>query len=350
LVYELREEVDMMNNEVVRVGVIGVGRIGRLHTENLVSRVQHAKVIALADINQQAAREVAGRWNLPRVTGNYREILDDPQIDAVVICSSTDTHAQLIGESAAAGKHIFCEKPVDLNLQRIDAALGAVQSAGVKLQIGFNRRFDPNFRKVREMVVEGKIGEPHIIRITSRDPAPPPLDYVKVSGGIFLDMTIHDFDMARYLLGCEVEEIFTTGAVLVDPTIGAAGDVDTAVVTLRFANGALGVIDNSRRAVYGYDQRVEVFGSAGMVTVSNNTPDTHCYSNAEGVFSAKPLYFFLERYTESFITEMQAFINSVRLNTTPPVSGLDGRIPVVMGMAAKRSLAENRPVRLCDIA
>jgi myo-inositol 2-dehydrogenase/D-chiro-inositol 1-dehydrogenase len=252
-------------------------------------------------------------------------------------------------EAAQAGKHIFCEKPVDLDLAKIDAALAAVQRAGVKLQIGFNRRFDPNFRKVRQMVAEGKIGDLHILRITSRDPAPPPVSYIEVSGGIFLDMTIHDFDMARYLSGSEVVEVYTAAGVLVDPRIGEAGDVDTAVITLRFANGAIGTIDNSRKAVYGYDQRVEVFGSGGMALAHNNTPDNDVYYSVEGVQSAKPLYFFLERYNDSFIAEMKDFVKSIQDGTTPPVTGLDGRIPVVIGMAAKKSWLEKRPVLVSEI-
>jgi len=275
--------------------------------------------------------------------------MENPDIEAVVICSSTDTHAQMIEEAAAAGKHIFCEKPIDLDLARIDRALEAVGKAGVKLQVGFNRRFDPNFKRVREMVAAGRIGTPHILRITSRDPAPPPIEYVKVSGGIFLDMTIHDFDMARYLIGSEVTEIYAAGGVMVDPEIGEAGDIDTVVITLRFANGVIGTIDNSRKAVYGYDQRVEVFGSAGMVAVSNNTPDTAVYSNADGVHSSLPLFFFVERYTDSYIAEMQAFIECIQQDKTPPVTSMDGRIPVVMGYAAQKSYQENRPVRLSEV-
>jgi myo-inositol 2-dehydrogenase/D-chiro-inositol 1-dehydrogenase len=199
------------------------------------------------------------------------------------------------------------------------------------------------------MIAEGKIGELHLLRITSRDPAPPPLSYIKVSGGIFLDMTIHDFDMARYLSGSEVEEVYTTAGVMVDPAIGEAGDVDTALITLRFANGAIGTIDNSRQAIYGYDQRVEVFGSKGMLQAYNNTPDRDVYFDAEGVHSAKPLYFFLERYMESFVAEMKEFVQSIRDNTSPPVTGIDGRIPVVMAMTAKKSYLEHRPVRLTEI-
>jgi myo-inositol 2-dehydrogenase / D-chiro-inositol 1-dehydrogenase len=333
----------------LRIGVIGAGRIGKIHAENLATRIPGAEVVALADVNLAAARELADRLHIPAVHEDYHAILSDPAVAAVAICSSTDTHAQIIMEAAQAGKQIFCEKPIALDLARIDAALAAVNQAGVKLQIGFNRRFDPNFRKVRQMVVEGKIGAPHIVRITSRDPAPPPVSYVKVSGGMFLDMTIHDFDMARYLCGSEVVEVFTAAGVMVDPEIGEAGDVDTAVIILRFANGAIGTIDNSRKAVYGYDQRVEVFGSGGMVQAHNNTPDNDVYSNADGVLSAKPLYFFLERYMESFIAEMKDFVKSILEGTPPPVTGMDGRIPVMIGLAAKKSYLEKRPVAIGEI-
>jgi myo-inositol 2-dehydrogenase/D-chiro-inositol 1-dehydrogenase len=333
----------------LRFGVIGAGRIGKIHAENLATRIPGVEVVAIADPVLDAAQDLAARLHVAKATGDYREIIADPTIDAVAICSSTDTHAPIMIEAAQAGKHIFCEKPIHYQLDRIDAALAAVEKAGVKLQIGFNRRFDPNFRRVRQMVAEGKVGEVHILRITSRDPAPPPVAYVKVSGGIFFDMTIHDFDMARYLSGSEVEEVYVASAVRVDPGIGEAGDVDTAVITLKFKNGAIGTIDNSRKAVYGYDQRVEVFGSGGMVAVSNNTPDTHYYANADGVSSAKPLYFFLERYAESFIAEMREFVEAVRSDTTPPVTGADGRAPVLIAMAATRSSREGRPVKLAEI-
>lgn len=339
----------MTTKTPIRFGIIGAGRIGRLHAENLATRLLEAEVRAIADVDQQAARQTAARLKIPTATGDYHELLEDDEIEAVAICSSTNTHTRIIQEAAAAGKHIFCEKPIDFDLKKIDGALEAVENAGVKLQIGFNRRFDPNFRKVHETVAAGKIGSPQILRITSRDPAPPPIEYVKASGGIFLDMTIHDFDMARYLMGSEATEIFAAGGVMVDPKIGEAGDIDTAVITLRFESGAIGTIDNSRQAVYGYDQRVEVFGSEGMVSVANNTADTHVYSNREGVTSAKPLYFFLERYTESYIKEMQEFVECIQNGFTPPVSGMDGRFPVVMGLAAKKSFEENRPVKMGEI-
>ena len=339
----------MTAKNILRFGVIGAGRIGKIHAENLATRIPGAQVSAIADVDLKAAQDLTDRLHVPMALEDYHAILSDPNIDAVAICSSTDTHADIIVEAARAGKYIFCEKPIAYDLEKIDAALEEVDKAGVKLQIGFNRRFDPNFRKVRTMIAEGKIGTPHIIRITSRDPAPPPLSYVKVSGGMFLDMTIHDFDMARYLSGSEVEEIYAVAGVMVDPAIGEAGDVDTAIITLRFANGAIGTIDNSRKAIYGYDQRVEVFGSNGMIQAHNNTPDQDVYFDDQGVHSAKPLYFFLERYMESFIAEMKQFVQSIWDNTTPPVTGSDGRIPVVMGMAAKKSYLEHRPVRLSEI-
>jgi myo-inositol 2-dehydrogenase/D-chiro-inositol 1-dehydrogenase len=333
----------------VNVGIIGAGRIGRVHAENLAYRIPEANVVAIADIFVEAAKECATNLGIPAAHKDHRAILENSGIEAVVICSSTDTHAQFIEEAAAAGKHIFCEKPIDFDLNKIDRALGAVATAGVKLQIGFNRRFDPSFKRVRDMVAAGKIGTPHIVHIMSRDPAPPPVEYIKVSGGIFLDMTIHDFDMARYLIGSEVEEVYATGGVMVDPKIGQAGDIDTALVTLRYTNGAIGSIDNSRQAVYGYDQRVEVFGSEGSIAASNLTPDSAVFSNVDGVHAAKPLHFFIERYTEAYIAEMKEFIASILNDTAPPVTGIDGRIPVVMGLAACRSYRENHPVKLSEI-
>jgi myo-inositol 2-dehydrogenase/D-chiro-inositol 1-dehydrogenase len=338
-----------MMKQTIKLGLIGAGRIGRVHAANMAYRIPEAELVAVSDIFVEAAENLAGELGLPGVYQDHRRILGDPSIDAVLICSSTDTHAQLIEEAAQAGKQIFCEKPIALDLAAIDRALAAVDRAGVRLMIGFNRRFDPNFRRVHDMVAAGDIGEPHLLRITSRDPAPPPIAYVQVSGGIFLDMTIHDFDMARYLIGSEVQQVYAAGGVRVDPAIGEAGDVDTAVVTLHFADGTLGVIDNSRQAVYGYDQRVEVFGSGGVASADNAYPNTVVISDAQQVHRDLPLNFFMERYTESYVNEMRAFVACIVDDTPPPVSGLDGRIPVVMGYAAKRSLAEGRPVTLSEV-
>jgi myo-inositol 2-dehydrogenase/D-chiro-inositol 1-dehydrogenase len=340
--------------QTINVGLIGAGRIGRAHAENLVYRIPEANMVAIADIFVEAAEKLGAELGVPAAYHDPRRILEDQTIDAILICSSTDTHAQFIEEAAQAGKQIFCEKPIALDLAKIDHALATVERASVKLQIGFNRRFDPNFARVQEAVAAGEIGEPQILKITSRDPAPPPIAYVKVSGGIFLDMTIHDFDMARFLMGREVEAVYAAGGVLIDnqPWVGAmgeAGDVDTAIVTLHFAGGALGIIDNSRQAVYGYDQRAEVFGSKGSVAADNVYPNTATISDAQCVRRDLPLNFFMDRYVESYVNEMRAFVDSIVHDTPPRVTGLDGRIPVVMGYAAKRSLAEGRPVRLSEV-
>ncbi len=333
----------------VNVGIIGTGRIGKFHAETLSYRVPEANIVAVADIFEDVAKKVGAELGISNVYADPRRIIDDKSIEAVVICSSTDTHSPLIEQAAAAGKHIFCEKPIDFDLKRIDHALAAVDSAGVKLQIGFNRRFDPSFSKVRATVADGTIGQPQLLRITSRDPEPPPIAYIKVSGGIFLDMTIHDFDMARYLMGEEVDEIYAAGGVMVDPAIGEAGDIDTAIVTLHFRSGAIGTIDNSRKAVYGYDQRVEVFGSKGCITAANNKPDSTELSTSRNVSTALPLFFFMQRYTEAYVTEMKEFIAAITENKPTLVTGQDGRRPVVMGQAAKKSYEQRRPVKLTEI-
>lgn len=336
-------------NSKLQLALIGAGRIGRIHGRNAAFHVPEARLVAIADVNREAAEALAAELEVGDVVEDYRDLLARQDVDAVLVCSATDTHAEISQQAAAAGKHIFCEKPIDFDLGRIDAVLEAVERAGVKFQVGFNRRFDPTFRRVREMVAEGKVGRPEILRITSRDPAPPPLDYIRASGGIFFDMTIHDFDMARFLIGSEVEEVFAQGGVMVDPAIGQAGDLDTAVVLLRFANGVLGTIDNSRRAVYGYDQRVEVFGSQGMVAAENETPDRHVFADGQGVHRALPLYFFLERYAQAYLDELKAFVRCVLDDTPPPVTGADGRAPVVLAMAATRSVREGRPVLVRDL-
>jgi myo-inositol 2-dehydrogenase/D-chiro-inositol 1-dehydrogenase len=339
----------MTENHIVRVGLIGAGRIGQIHARNLATQLPGVRLMAVADIDLAAARAIGERYAVPLVTGEPAELLQAPDLAAVAICSATDTHADLIQQAAAAGKHIFCEKPIDFDLGRIDQALAAVGTAGVKLQIGFNRRFDPSFRKVRDLIREGRIGEPHLLRITSRDPAPPPAEYIKVSGGIFLDMTIHDFDMARFLIESEVEEVYVLGGVRVDPEIGRLGDLDTALITLRYESGVFGTIDNSRRAVYGYDQRVEVFGSGGMVATGNETPDRHLLADGTGIHGPLPLHFFLERYQTAYVEEMRSFVECLRTGADPEVTGHDGRVPVVMGLAARRSFEESRPVRLREI-
>ncbi|AYO30096.1 inositol 2-dehydrogenase [Biomaibacter acetigenes] len=330
----------------IKIGIIGAGRIGKMHAENIRANFSNVEIKSVADLFADKIKDWANSIGINNIFVDPAMILEDEEIDAVLICSSTDTHSRLIMDSARAGKHIFCEKPIDFNLERIHQALDSVEKAGVKLQIGFQRRFDPSFRKAFEMIRQGKIGDPHILKITSRDPQPPPIDYIKVSGGIFLDMTIHDFDMARYLSGSEVTEVYASGAVLVDPAIGNAGDIDTAVVTLKFENGAIGVIDNSRRSTYGYDQRVEVFGSKGCVSVSNDILTNTVLSDENGITSDKPKYFFIERYKDAYIEEIKAFFDSILNDKQPPVTGIDGLEPVIIGLAAKKSLVEGKPVKI----
>lgn len=333
----------------VHVGIIGAGRIGALHAAHLATRIPEAKVVAISDIRYEAAARCASALAIPEAYETPDPVLTHPGIDAVLICSSTDTHADLVERAATAGKQIFCEKPIDLDLGRVDRVLEAVDRASVKMMVGFNRRFDHNFRRVRELVQAGAVGIPHMLHIVSRDPAPPPPEYVKVSGGIFLDMTIHDFDMARFLIDSEVEEIYVEGGVMVDPDIGAAGDIDTAVIVMRFANGVIGTIDNSRKAVYGYDQRVEVFGSGGSVRSGNDYPNTTLISDATSVHRDLPLNFFMDRYVEAYVEELRTFIACIREDRVPPVTGMDGRQSILMGYAARKSFAEHRPVRLSEV-
>jgi len=335
--------------EKLKLGVIGTGRIGKVHIATLVQSVPQAEVVAIADIDFNSAEEVAKMFGIKTFSANSQDVINHPDVEAVVICSPTDTHAQYIIEIARVGKHIFCEKPVDLSLEVIQGAIAEVKKTGVKLMVGFNRRFDPNFLKIKHLVESGKVGDPHILKITSRDPAPPPAEYSAVSGGMFMDMTIHDFDMARYITGSEVTEVYTNATVLVDPEIGKAGDVDTAIITLTFSNGAIGVIDNSRKAVYGYDQRVEIFGSKGMACADNNYPENHRYFDADGVHGSLPLNFFMERYLESYANEMKIFCEAVIKDLPLPVSGVDGLRSVEIALAAKKSDLEHRPVLISEI-
>jgi len=333
----------------LNIGIIGAGRIGKVHTETIAQNIGDANVAAIADTNVSEAKQLAGRFRVPIYTKNYQDILNNPEINAVLICSPTNTHAQYIVEAAKTGKHIFCEKPIDLDLVTIENAIKVVEENNVKLMVGFNRRFDPNFKKIKQMVVDDKIGEPHILKITSRDPGPPPAEYIAVSGGMFLDMTIHDFDMARFIVGDEVDEVFVAAGVMVDDKIGKLGDVDTALITLRFKNGAMGVIDNSRKAVYGYDQRIEIFGSKGMIKVDNNAPDNHNYYNENGVHASLPLNFFMDRYVEAYAREIKEFCQAIIEDKPVSVDGRDGLLSVAIGLAVKKSFVEKRIVKVSEV-
>jgi myo-inositol 2-dehydrogenase/D-chiro-inositol 1-dehydrogenase len=321
----------------------GAGRIGAIHAGNLAASGR-ARLKHIVDVHAPAAEALAAKHGAQVST--VEAALADPQVGAVIIASSTDTHADLVIKAAQAGKAIFCEKPIDLSLARVDECLAAVNKAGVKMLVGFNRRFDPSFAELHRRIAAGAIGQVEQVVITSRDPGPPPVSYIKVSGGMFRDMTIHDFDMARWLLGEEPVEVFAYGATLVDPAIGQAGDIDSAMVLLKTASGRMAHINNCRRASYGYDQRLEVFGSEGRLIAGNHTPTTVELADGKAVSSDKPLHFFLERYAEAYRHELAAFLDAVEGKAPMPVGAADGRKALVIADAALASLKEGRPVAI----
>jgi myo-inositol 2-dehydrogenase/D-chiro-inositol 1-dehydrogenase len=335
-------------SDLLRVGVLGCGRIGRMHADLIAGRVDGLALGGVCDVVTDAAKEVAARTGAVAAP-TPDALIGRDDIDAVAICSSTDTHIDLLVMAAEAGKPVFIEKPLSLDLEQVDRGIAAVDAAGIAVQVGFNRRFDPSHRAVRDRVAAGDVGDVHLCRITSRDPAPPPIAYIEVSGGIFNDMTIHDFDMARFVTGSEVVDVFAHGAVLVDPAIGEAGDFDTIVVTMRHENGAITTIDNSRRAVYGYDQRVEVFGSAGLATSENPLATTTVFRDANGGRQSTLPYFFLDRYIPSYVAEWEAFRDMVRDRGPSPVSMADGRAPLALGIAAATSAREGRIVPVAEV-
>lgn len=335
-------------NRNVNIAVIGTGRIGSVHTRNLVHSIHEANVVAVCDIRLEVAQAVASELGIERVVKDYHELLGDKDIEAVLIATNTDTHAFIVKDAANAGKHIFCEKPLALDLADVDGVMVTIEKTKVKLQIGFNRRFDKSFQRVREIVASGEIGHPCILRITNRDPEPPSLEYAKTSGGMFLDMSIHDFDMARFQLG-EIEEVYAIGNVLVAPYLKEIGDIDTDIITLRFENGAIGSIDNSRQCVYGYDQQLEVFCSNGTAFARNESENTVIVGNEVGYRSAKPPYSFIQRYADGYITEVRQFLQCVRDDKPVSPTGHDSRMAVLLGAAAWESMRQNRPVSMQEL-
>ena len=333
--------------EYINFGIIGAGRIGKLHAENLIKNVKGARLKAITD--PFIDEDWASSQNIPVFGKDHGIMLDDPEINSIIIGSPSSFHASHIIECAQAGKNIFCEKPIALEPELILAAIKEVEKSGVKLQIGFNRRFDPNFAAIKQKVIDGSIGIPHIIRIVSRDPIPPSLEYATSSGGLFLDMTIHDFDMVRFLSGNEFTEVHAFGSVLIDPEIGKVGDIDTAVISFKLENGALGQIENSRKAVYGYDQRIEVFGSKGSAMAENNLPTNMVLLNKYGTIREKPLYFFLERYRDAFVNELQKFVDTIHNDETPPVTGNDGLAAILIALACNESLQKGKAIKVTSI-
>ncbi len=329
-----------------KVGLLGAGRIAGVHATAITSH-PNSTLAAVSDYFPENAEKLAAQYG--SVARTTEDIIADPSIDAVLIATPTDTHSDLIEAATAAGKAVLCEKPVDLSLGRARDCLAASSKHGQPIMIGFNRRFDPNFGALKAALDAGEIGKAELLSITSFDPAPPPVSYIKVSGGLFRDMMIHDFDMANFMMGAAPVTVMATASCVVDPEIGAAGDVDTAVVTLSYADGRIAVIKNSRRAAYGYDQRVELLGSGGLLQAQNMLENTVVKSTTAGVTGAKPTYFFLERYMPAYAAEWAAFVNALKTGTDMPVTLSDGIDALAMAEAATQSAKTGLPVKLSDI-
>lgn len=331
---------------MLKVGLLGAGRIGTVHAKAITAHSK-SELVAVSDAFAENAEKLAGEFGTD--ARSTEEIIADPSIDAVLVATSTNTHSDLIEAATASGKAVLCEKPVDLSLKRARACLAAVKGTGRPVMIGFNRRFDPSFGTLKAALEAGEIGKPELLSLTSFDPAPPPVTYIKVSGGLFRDMMIHDFDMSNFIMGALPVTVSASGSSIVDPEIGAAGDVDTAVVTMTYADGRITVIKNSRRAAYGYDQRIELLGSDGLLQAQNMLENTVVKSTATGVTGAKPTYFFLERYMPAYEAEWAAFVDALNNDTPMPVSLADGVSALALAEAAARSLAEGRPVKMDDV-
>lgn len=328
---------------MLNIGLLGAGRIGNVHAKSITANAD-SRLVAVSDVNEAAAQKLAQAYGAQ--ARSSQEIIADPSIDAVLIATSTDTHSDLIEAATAAGKAVLCEKPVDLSLARARACQAAAAKHGRPVMIGFNRRFDPNFAALKAQFDAGAIGKGELLSITSFDPAPPPVAYIKVSGGLFRDMAIHDFDMACWLYGATPKAVTAVGTSIVDPAIGAAGDVDTAIITLHFADGRLAVIKNSRRAVYGYDQRIELLGATGLLSAGNVLENTVARITTDGAVSAKPEYFFLERYMRSYEAEWNAFVKAIQTQGALPVTLDDGVNALAVAEAATQSAKTGQTVAL----
>jgi myo-inositol 2-dehydrogenase / D-chiro-inositol 1-dehydrogenase len=332
----------------INIAVIGLGRMGKIHLRHLSQRIPGANVVAVADAfysEQDFKNEYPGI----RFMKQAEEAMSLKEVEAIVIATPTSSHAELVEKAIDKGKHIFCEKPLDLSLEITERLLAKAKEAGISLMIGFNRRFDPEFMQAKKLIAEDKIGNPQIIKITNRDPGLPSIEFIKTSGGMFMDFTIHDFDMVRFMMGKEVTEIFAKGLVFFDPEVAKAGDIDTALTTVTFEDGTYAVIDNSRKAVYGYDQRLEIFGDKGMIQVDNNLYHRNILFDEKGIHTALPLNSFPERYINSYLKEMELFIEALIYNKPVAVKNHDIIMATAMAYAAKKSMDEQRPVKLTEI-
>lgn len=331
---------------MLRVGLLGAGRIANVHARAVAGHAK-SELVAVSDVLPENAAKIADAYGAAVKSSD--EIIADPDINAILIATSTDTHSDFIEAAAAAGKAVLCEKPVDLSLERAQACQAKVAGADAPIMIGFNRRFDPSFGALQRAVRDGEIGQPELLSVTSFDPAPPPVAYIKVSGGLFRDMMIHDFDMSHFIMGDAPATIMATGSSIIDPEIGKAGDIDTAVVTMTYDDGRIAVIKNSRRAAYGYDQRVELLGSTGLLQVNNMMENTVVKATQAGVTGAKPTYFFLERYMPAYEAEWAAFVDAVTDGASVPVTLEDGVTALAMAEAATQSIQSGAPVALADV-
>lgn len=343
---ELRTNTD--DSKKLHIGIIGCGRIGQLHADNIVYKIHDAMLVCVSDVFQSAARKVADKYNVPMACTDAKDLINNPAVQAVIVCSPTDTHAEIIRTAAAAEKHVFCEKPVDKSLEVIDDLEHVLAKSKAKFFLGFQRRFDAHFRRAKEAMDSGYLGKPLKLSLVARDPAPPPVGYLKQSGGIFLDMSSHDFDMARFLTGSDIEEISAIG--LVDnPEIGEIGDYDHTICTLKFANGCIGTIDNSRNCPLGYDQRADFMGTNASIQVDNVVPNMCEYTDQKGYHSDAPLNFFMQRYADAYVEEMRCFVD-VCIHDKPVPCGIeDGRLTIVYGACAKLSLKEKRTVKVSEV-
>ncbi|MCC5936579.1 MAG: inositol 2-dehydrogenase [Lunatimonas sp.] len=329
----------------MNIGIIGIGRIGKIHLQNCLTHFREINVLGAMNPSQ-SGRNYASQLGVPMVTNDASELIAHTDIDAILVCSATDSHATYVEQAAKAGKAIFCEKPLDLSLDRVRQTLALVEECGVPLMLAFNQRFDPSFAEAKQLIDSGELGSIRSLRLISRDPGPPPLSYIKRSGGMLMDMTIHDFDMARYQVGAEVVEVYARGANLVSDEIKEAGDIDFASIMLTFSNGAIATIENCRETSYGYDQRMEVFGSNGMIRIENPVKTSTLLSGPLGTLEGKNLDFFMDRYAESYRLELAAFFEALTAGKPMAATGYDGLKAMEIAEAAMRSIAQNRPVRL----
>ena len=343
---KLEDTVDESHR--VNIGLIGCGRIGQLHAANVATKVPNAELVCVSDYYEEAARRIAKRYHVPMACTDYNDLISHADVHAILVCSPTDTHADIIRAAVAAGKHVFCEKPIDQSLEVIDELSKFVQESDIKFFVGFQRRFDGNFVRAKKARDSGFLGTPLKLHLVSRDPSPPPVDYLKKSGGIFLDQTAHDFDMARFLVGSDITEIMATG-IAADPEIAAVGDHDHTICHVKFANGVIGTIDNSRSSPMGYDQRAEFFGTNGSITVQNAFPNASTYCDRTGTHKDNPMPFFMERYAEAYLQEMLAFVDCIVEDTPVACSLTDGRLPVVYAAAARKSIEEGRVVKVDEV-